>query len=205
MILLFKGVMFGCHVSFQNVTLISRQGMWERVPGTNVFKKNRCKQWPGHCSRHPQILQINIVINTNSEDVNTNSKIDTNQILCWILFVCFCYLASCFKRVQLSSHVSWTGMAKVSTTHGLGTESVWSVPDGRMFESTGGAIGETGLVLRNGLEDFMLEKRGTLGLQTAQSTCQWGREMCLNQNILPGDIKHFDGIAPDECQSRAIY
>ena len=39
MILLFKGVMFGCHVSFQNVTLISRQGMSERVPGTNGFKE----------------------------------------------------------------------------------------------------------------------------------------------------------------------
>lgn len=103
---------------------------------------------------------------------------------------------------QLSSHVSWTGMAKVSTTHGLGTESVWSVPHGKMFESTGGANGEigTGLVLRNGLEDFMPESRGTLGLQTAQSTCRRGQErleICLNQNILPGDIKHFDG-----CQIR---
>lgn len=43
----FKGVMFGCHVSFQNVTLISRQGMWERVPGTYVFKKKQLQTMAG--------------------------------------------------------------------------------------------------------------------------------------------------------------
>ena len=82
---------------------------------------------------------------------------------------------------QLSSRVSWTGMAKVSTTHRLGTESVWSVADGRMFKSPGGAIGEigTGLILRNGLEDFMPESRGILGLQTAQSTSGRGQEVLV--------------------------
>lgn len=122
MILLFKGVMFGCHVSFQNVTLISRQGMWERVPGTYVFKKKQLQTMAGTLQQaspnppnvyiyiHIQVY-IYIQVNATSEDVNTTPTNDTKYLFGYFLLLSSNWFNACmFTPIQFLQSDMVTGL-----------------------------------------------------------------------------------------------